>query len=100
MEHCVTVLENEAAVGPGTGSLQLHFHKYYPKIGYTIDDVMKVMMNKNQRGFFEMCKCCSIVIDGILCILDLPENKDPIRITFNFNEEGGSGQLSFDKVSG
>ena len=91
-ESCVTVLESEAAVGRGTGSLQLHFTEYYPKVGYTIDDVLKVMMNKNQRGFFDMCKCCSIVIDGILYdISDDPANKDPIKISFSDILSGGGG---------
>ena len=43
-EDCVTVLRSEASVG--TGSLLLHFVEYYPKVGYTIGDVLKMMMNK------------------------------------------------------
>ena len=95
MEECVTVLASEAAIGPKTGSLQLHFYEYYPKIGYTLDDVMNIMMNKNQRGYHEMCKCCSVILDGTLCILDLPENKDPIKMTLYLND--GSKALVFKK---
>ena len=89
-EDCVTVLKSEASVG--TGSLQLHFTEYYPKVGYTIGDVLAVMMNKNPRGYYDMCKCHSIVHDGILHDISAdPTNPDPIKISFSDILSGGGG---------
>ena len=81
-EDCVTVLRSEASVG--TGSLLLHFVEYYPKVGYTIRDVITVMMNKDPRtGCYDMCKCHSIVLDGVLRDISADlTNPDPIRISF------------------
>ena len=72
--------------------MQLHFTEYYPRVGYTIDDVLKMMMNKDQYGFYDMYKCHSIIQDGILHDISAdPANRDPIKISFSDILSGGGG---------
>ena len=92
IEECMTMTQRLGC----DGSLQLHSYEYFPKIGYKLADVMNTLMHKNQRGYHEMCKCCSVILDSTVYLLDRPENKDPIKITLYLND--GSKVLAFEKL--
>ena len=90
LEECATLTQRLGC----DGSLTLHSYEYFPKTGYTLKDVMNSLMHKNQRGFHEMCKCCSVILDNTVYLLDRPESTDPIKITLYLDD--GSKVLAFE----